>query len=58
MGWEHEPETVWKAQELYCVDRLSFARVAELTGVSATTLKAWSEKYGWRKSPRRKAISA
>lgn len=48
MGWEHEPETVWKAQELYCVDRLSFARVAELTGVSATTLKAWSDKYGWR----------
>ena len=48
MGWEHEPETVWKAQELYCVDRLSFARVAELTDVSATTLKAWSEKYGWR----------
>ena len=48
MGWEHEPETVWKAQELYCVDRLSFARVAELTGVTATTLKSWSEKYGWR----------
>lgn len=48
MGWEYEPETVWKAQELYCVDRLSFARVADLTGVSATTLKAWSEKYGWR----------
>lgn len=48
MGWEYEPETVWRAQELYCVDRLSFARVAELTGVSATTLKSWSEKYGWR----------
>ena len=48
MGWEHEPETVWKAQELYCVDRLSFARVAELTGVTATTLKSWSEKFGWR----------
>ena len=48
MGWEYEPETVWRAQELYCVDRLSFARVAELTGVTATTLKAWSEKYGWR----------
>ena len=48
MGWEYEPETVWRAQELYCVDRLSFARVAELTGVSATTLKAWSEKYDWR----------
>lgn len=48
MGWEHEPETVWKAQELYCHDRLSFARVAELTGVSATTLKAWADKYLWR----------
>ena len=23
--------------------------MAELTGVSATTLKSWSEKYGWRK---------
>lgn len=48
MGWEHEPETVWKAQELYCVDRLSFVRVAEITGVSATTLKDWSAKYNWR----------
>lgn len=48
MGWEHEPDTVWQAEELYCVDRLSFARVAELTGVSATTLKAWSDKRGWR----------
>ncbi len=48
MGWEHPPETVWKAQELYCCDRLSFDRVAELTGVSATTLKAWADTYGWR----------
>lgn len=48
MGWEHPPETVWNAQELYCCDRLSFDRVAELTGVSATTLKSWADKYGWR----------
>jgi hypothetical protein len=48
MGWEHPPETVWQAQELYCVDRLSFDRVAEITGVSATTLKGWADKYGWR----------
>jgi hypothetical protein len=48
MGWEHPPETVWQAQELYCVDRCSFDRVAELTGVSATTLKAWADKYDWR----------
>lgn len=48
MGWEHEAETVWKAQELYCVDRLSFERVADLVGVAASTLKRWSEKYDWR----------
>lgn len=48
MGREHEPETVWQAQELYCVDRLSFDAVSERTGVAASTLKRWSEKYGWR----------
>lgn len=49
MGWEHEPDTVWRAQELYCAERLSYARVAELTGVSATTLKAWGQKFKWAK---------
>ena len=48
MGREYPTDTLWRAQELYCVDRLSFAQVAEATGVSATTLKNWSEKYGWR----------
>lgn len=48
MGWEHEAETVWQAQTLYCVDRLSFDAVAQETGVAASTLKRWSEKYGWR----------
>lgn len=48
MGAEHNPDTVWKAQELYCIDCLSFAKVAELTGVTATTLKAWSKKFAWR----------
>lgn len=48
MGFEHEPETVWQAQEMYCVDRLSFDAVAEKMGVAASTLKRWSEKYGWR----------
>ena len=48
MGWEHEAETVWRAQELYCVDRLSFDAVARETGVAASTLKRWSEKYGWQ----------
>ena len=48
MGWEHPPETVWKAQEMYCVDRLSFDRISTIVGVSATTLKTWADKYDWR----------
>ena len=48
MGWEHEADTIWKAQELYCADRLSFAAVAKQTGIAESTLKRWSEKYGWR----------
>lgn len=49
MGYEHEAETVWRAQELYCVDRLSFDAVAKAVGVASSTLKRWSEKYDWRK---------
>lgn len=45
---EYSPDMVWKAQELYVIDRLSFAKVSEKTGVTATTLKNWSKKFGWR----------
>ena len=48
MGQEHTPDTVWKAQELYCSDRLSFVRVAEATGVADSTLRRWADTYGWR----------
>lgn len=48
MGLEHEAETVWRAMELYCSERLSFDAVARQTGVAASTLKRWSEKYQWR----------
>ncbi len=48
MGWEHEADTVWQAQELYCVDRLSFERVSECTGVADSTLRRWADKYSWR----------
>ena len=47
MGWEYPTETLWRAQELYCVDRLSYAAIAEIIDVSATTLKAWGQRYGW-----------
>lgn len=47
MGREYPTDVLWRAQELYCVDRLSYAAVAEATGVSATTLKSWGQKYSW-----------
>lgn len=47
MGWEYPTETLWKAQELYCVDRLSYAAIAEELDVSATTLKTWGQRYDW-----------
>ncbi|WP_165064490.1 hypothetical protein [Desulfovibrio sp. ZJ200] len=47
MGREYPTDTLWRAQELYCVDRLSYAAVAEATGVSPTTLKAWGQLYNW-----------
>lgn len=47
MGREHPPETVFRAQELYCVDRMTFDQVAKAVGVSASTVKAWSAKHGW-----------
>jgi uncharacterized protein YjcR len=48
MGQEHAPETVWKAQELYCSDRLPFLKVAEITGVADSSLRRWADTYGWR----------
>ena len=48
MGAEHAPETVWQAEELYCVDRLSFAAVAARLGVADSTLRRWAKTYDWR----------
>ena len=55
MGREYPTDVLWRAQELYCVDRLSYAAVAEATGRSGvaprplhpTTLKSWGQKYAW-----------
>ena len=55
MGAEHAPETVWKAQELYCVDRLSFTRVAEMLGLANSTVRRWADKFHWREE--REAIA-
>jgi hypothetical protein len=47
-GREYPPESVWQAQELYCVARLTFDQVAKETGVATSTLKRWSGSYNWR----------
>lgn len=45
---EHNPETVWKAQELYCSDRLSFTRIAAELDIADSTLRRWADTYNWR----------
>lgn len=45
---EYPAEKVFEAQDLYCVDRLTYEAVAERTGVSVPTLKRWGKEYGWR----------
>lgn len=48
MGSEHAPETVWRAQELYCVDRKPFALVARELGIADSTVRRWADKFNWR----------
>lgn len=45
---EYPAEKIFEAQDLYCVDRLTYEAVSGQTGVSVATLKRWSDKYGWR----------
>lgn len=45
---EYPSEKIFEAQDLYCVDRLTYEAAAERTGVSVPTLKRWADKYGWR----------
>lgn len=46
-GREHPPETVWDAQERYCVLRHSYAKIAGELDVAASTLKRWGAQYEW-----------
>lgn len=46
-GREYPPETVWQAQELFCVARLTYAQTAAELGVAVSTLKRWGSQYGW-----------
>jgi transposase-like protein len=42
------PEERAQARELYVIDGLTFAQVAEITGVAESTLKRWSSEEDWR----------
>lgn len=48
MGAEYDAAARWRAMELYCADRLTFAQVAEATGVADSTLRRWADAYQWR----------
>lgn len=48
MGAEIDADTRWRAMELYCADRLTFAQVAEATGIADSTLRRWADAYQWR----------
>lgn len=60
MGESYSFEVVERAEQLYCVDGQTFDAVATLTGVAASTLKRWSESYGWqeKKEQIRQAMSS
>lgn len=47
MGKEHPAELKYKAQELYCVVRLSLKAVAQEVGVAYTTVQRWAKNYDW-----------
>jgi len=59
MGQEISWETREKAEELYIMEGLTFAQVAEETGVSESQLKRWAADGDWaqRKKEYRKSFS-
>jgi len=60
MGESYSFELVEKAEQLYCVEGHTFEQVATLTGVAVSTLKRWSDRYGWQESKEkiRKALGS
>ena len=58
MGESYPMEEVDRAEHLYCVAGHTFDQVATITGIAASTLKRWSDLYGWqeRKDKTRKTL--
>ena len=53
-------EIVERAEEVYCVEGQTFEAVSTMTGVAVSTLKRWSDRYGWqdKKEEIRQAMSS
>ncbi len=44
---EYSMEVVQQAEDLYCVDGLTYDEVARQVGVATSTLKRWAAKWDW-----------
>lgn len=48
MAESYDAELHYQAQEHYCVERLTYSQVADLMGISVSTLKSWGKMYDWK----------
>lgn len=57
---EYSFEIVERAEELYCVDGLTYDQVASEMGIAQSTLKRWGKKYNWaaKREEIRQALSS
>jgi len=57
---EYSFEVIEKAEELYCVDGLTYEQVASEMGIAQSTLKRWGKKYNWaaKREEIRQALSS
>ena len=49
----YKMDVVEQAEDLYCVRGRSFESISREMGITHTTLKRWSARYGWQESKRR-----
>lgn len=47
MPREHPPETVFQAQELYCVERLTATATAQRLRINVKTVYRWRDQFHW-----------
>ncbi len=57
---EYSFEVVEKAEELYCVDGLTYEQIANQMKIAQSTLKRWGKRYNWaaKREEIRQALSS